>query len=425
MSCQTGYGSPRWSAEICDCSLPMTFDTYSNCSYGCAYCFSQYQRGTGAGGDAYRAKKVRSVSVERVKRIFTGEVDSQFRPFIEARKTIQWGGLSDQFDGYERVYGKTLELLRFFKEIDYPLCFSTKATWWLDDPRYRELFEGQRNWHCKFSIITMDEAVAARVEKHCPTPGERIEAIAKYAELGAGGATLRLRPFIIGISSRDYEELIRASAAAGAISMTTEFFCLEQRAVGIAREGYRTLSDVIGHDIYDFYRRQSRGGGYLRLNRAVKEPYVRDMRRIARECGIGFYVSDAHFKEASDGKCCCGLDDSWNLAGANFAEALQICKRKGVVTFSEIMGDSDWLGFDWARAEGYNTHSIETRAEYDGLTMRDYIRYKWNHPNEGQSPYVYFGGVMKPVGVDERGDVVYAYDESRTFVEGGERDGEA
>ena len=41
------YGSPRWSGEIADCSLPMTFDTYSNCSYGCVYCFSQYQRGIG------------------------------------------------------------------------------------------------------------------------------------------------------------------------------------------------------------------------------------------------------------------------------------------------------------------------------------------------------------------------------------------
>lgn len=27
-----GYGSPRWTGEIADCSLPLTFDTYSNCS---------------------------------------------------------------------------------------------------------------------------------------------------------------------------------------------------------------------------------------------------------------------------------------------------------------------------------------------------------------------------------------------------------
>ena len=414
------YGSPRWSGEICDCSLPMTMDTYSNCSFGCVYCFSQYQRGIGGGKDDYKAKNVRSVDVERVKRIFTGEQESQFWPFIKARKTIQWGGLSDQFDGYEKMHGVTLELLRFFKEIDYPISFSTKSTWWLDDPRYRELFEGQSNWHCKFSIITTDEKDAARIERFVPSPQERLEAIGKYTDLNAGGATLRLRPFIIGVSSKTYPELIRAAAAQGAISVTTEFFCLERRSVNIARENYAEMSDVIGHDIVRFYTRNSNGQGYLRLNRAVKEPYVKDMQRIAHECGMRFYVSDAHFKEASDSKCCCGIGDEWNLSGNNFAEALQICKRNGIVTFSEVMDGSEWLQFDWGKAEGYNTGSVESRAKYDGMTMRDYLRYTWNHPNRGQAPYTYFEGVMRLVGVDGHGDVIYAWDQERTYVEGGD-----
>ena len=38
------YGSPRWSMEIVDCSMPMTFDTYSRCAYNCMYCFSYFQK---------------------------------------------------------------------------------------------------------------------------------------------------------------------------------------------------------------------------------------------------------------------------------------------------------------------------------------------------------------------------------------------
>lgn len=38
------YQSPRWSGEICDCSMPMTFDTYSKCSYNCLYCFAYFQK---------------------------------------------------------------------------------------------------------------------------------------------------------------------------------------------------------------------------------------------------------------------------------------------------------------------------------------------------------------------------------------------
>ena len=38
------YASPRWTMEIPDCSMPMTFDTYSKCAYNCLYCFSYFQK---------------------------------------------------------------------------------------------------------------------------------------------------------------------------------------------------------------------------------------------------------------------------------------------------------------------------------------------------------------------------------------------
>ena len=132
------YGSPRWSGEIADCSLPMTLDTYSNCSFGCVYCFSQYQRGIGECKTDYLSKNVRSISVDRVKKILSGEdTKSQFYEYVKDKRPIQYGGLSDQFDGYERKYGKTYELLKYLKEINYPICFSTKAAWVFFNDKYR------------------------------------------------------------------------------------------------------------------------------------------------------------------------------------------------------------------------------------------------------------------------------------------------
>ena len=99
--------------------MPMTFDTYSNCAFGCLYCFSQFQRGIGGAKDAYLQKVCNAVNPDRIKRMFTDpdQYAGQFAPYIKARKVMQWGGLSDQFDGFERQRGVTLELLRFFKEI--------------------------------------------------------------------------------------------------------------------------------------------------------------------------------------------------------------------------------------------------------------------------------------------------------------------
>lgn len=275
------YQSPRWTAEIADCSMPMTFDTYSNCSFGCMYCFSQYQRGIGGAKEHYLAKEVNPVNVDKIKKMFTepDKYAGQFATYIKQRRVMQWGGLSDQFDGFERKYGKTLELLRFFKEINYPLCFSTKAVWWTQDERYMELVRGQRNWNFKFSIITLDERKAAIIERGVPSPLARLEAIERIANAGAGGATLRLRPFIIGVSTPSYLDLIRQAGERGATALSTEFFCVERRSQTL-KEYMPQLSELCGFDLMAFYCKYSVAQGYLRLNRKVKAPFIRNMKSL-------------------------------------------------------------------------------------------------------------------------------------------------
>lgn len=411
------YQSPRWTAEIADCSMPMTFDTYSNCSFGCMYCFSQYQRGIGGAKEHYLAKEVNPVNVEKIKKMFTepDKYAGQFATYIKQRRVMQWGGLSDQFDGFERKYGKTLELLRFFKEINYPLCFSTKAVWWTQDERYMELVRGQRNWNFKFSIITLDERKAAIIERGVPSPLARLEAIERIANAGAGGATLRLRPFIIGVSTPSYLDLIRQAGERGATALSTEFFCVERRSQTL-KEYMPQLSELCGFDLMAFYCKYSVAQGYLRLNRKVKAPFIRNMKSLCDEIGMRFYVSDAHFKELCCNGSCCGLPADWNYSHGQFCEALQICKTKGVCHWSDIAKDINELHqYDWGRASGFNANSSEKRAQFWGMSMAEYMRWLWNNPQAGQSPYKMFEGVMKPEGKDADGNLIYVYDNARTL----------
>ena len=328
---------------------------------------------------------------------------------------MQWGGLSDEFDGFERKYGKTLELLRFFKSIDYPLCFSTKATWWTEDERYMELVRGQRNWNFKFSIITLDEKKAKIVEQGVDSPMKRLDAIQRIAEADAGGATLRLRPFIIGISTPSYLDLIREASKRGATALSTEFFCMEQRS-NTLKAKKPIFDKLCGFDLFDFYKKYSYASGYLRLNRKVKRPFVENMKNLCDELGIRFYVSDAHFKELCCNGSCCGLPADWNYSHGQFCEALQICKKNGSVRFSEISMDIEELHqYPWKRASGYNRNSSEKKAHFQGMTMAQYMRWLWNNPQAGQSPYTMFEGVMKPQGKDENGDIIYIFDKERTI----------
>lgn len=415
MSIKHDYLSPRWTGEITDCSLPVTLDTYSNCSFGCVYCFSQYQRGLGGSKEAYYNKEVRSVNVDKIKKLFSGGIpESHFYKYIKDKRPIQYGGLSDQFDGYEKKYGQTYEILKFLKEMKYPICFSTKSTWVFHDEKYRELFRGADFWNMKFSIITLDDKDAKKIEVGVSSPQERLAAMKEYTKLSNGGATLRLRPFIIGVTDKTYLDLIKAAHDAGATAVTTEFFCLEMRSVNQAREHYRTISECCGFDIVDFYRRHSTGSGYLRLNRKIKQPFIKKMQELCEQLGMRFYVSDAHFKECSDNCCCCALPKGWDYSRGNFSAALQIAKREGVVHWSDIEKDMYFLEFPWVKAEGFNTNTSENRARFVDMTMKDYLRYLWNAPKRGQSPYKLFAGVLVPDGYDGNGDIIYRYNVSIT-----------
>jgi len=415
-TCALGYGGPRWSGEILDCSMPVTMDTYSVCSFGCLYCFSFFQR-INISGANYLNKKLRALNVEKFKRVFTEPESSAFRGLIRERKAIQWGSLSDQFDNFERKHGISLELLRFFREINYPISMSTKGVWWLKDDRYRDAIRGAKNFHFKLSIITTDEKKAKRMEVGVPTVAERLWAIEELKKLDVGGVTLRFRPFIIGMSNPDHQGLIRAAGQRGADSMSTEFFCLESRAGARLKDRYKRMGEILGYDVFKFYLRHSKRSGYKRLNRKLKKPYIMEMKEEAERQGMRFYVSDNEWKELSHHGSCCGIPEDWNYQKGQFTEAAVICRKEGRVCFEDIGKHMGWAKemklmslYGSTTFLGTNAGAQKkNKAQMGDWSMYDYYRYMWNHPNLGNSPYKYFGGALYPEELDDEGDVVYTY----------------
>lgn len=410
---EAGYGSPRWSAEIADCSMPMTFDQYSMCGYGCLYCFAVYQKSVGVAKKNFLNQNLRSVNIPRVKRYFTEDI-SQFTQYIREKRVFQWGSMADPFCPIEKKHGKGLELLRYFRELDYPIRFSTKGTWWLDDSRYTELFKNNPKWTVMFSIITGDESKSHVLERGCPTPSERIIAIRKASKLNCARVILRLRPFMIGISDPSHMALIRRSHAAGAEGVSTEMFCFESRNP-VLKNNLETINRLAGFDYSEFYKKYSVSLGYLRLNRNVKRKIFMEMKELCDSLGMKFWVSDAHFKELSCSGSCCGVPEDVNYCRGQFAEALQIAKRNGRVTWPEVeAGGLEYLKtFLYHKADGFNTGSSERRADFREFRMYDYVRWLWNNPRAGQSPYTLFEGIMKPVAKDKKGDLIYEYDSTR------------
>jgi len=247
-----------------------------------------------------------------------------------------------------------------------------------------------------------------------PTPNQRLKLIEGLAKANIGGVTLRLRPFLIGISDPRHTELIKLAADSGATALSTEFFCLEQRSNELKKNKLPVISRLAGINYEKFYRSGSVGSGYLRLNRNIKRPFVNEMEQTCQESGIRFYVSDAHFKERCNNGSCCGLTEDWNYSRGQFCEALVLCRANGKVTWPEVAEDMGHLKtFLYRQAQGYNNVSCENRATFYTHTMFDYLHYLWNNPKAGQSPYKMFEGVMKPTSKDENGDLIYELDECK------------
>ncbi len=397
---------PFWSTEMLDCANPVRLDFYSFCSYNCLYCFSYNQKSISLNG-YLNPKEVRPINVDSVKslfeRCFAGEpkgvYDIPFVYYFQNRYTIQIGGLGDPFDLFEKKYGVGLELLRYLSDIDYPLTFSTKGDFFVDDERYMSLIRSHsHNWHFKVSIITLDKR-CKYIELGVPSPERRLRVIEKLAKTNR--VTLRLRPYIKGLSE-DFPELIRRAREAGADSVSMEFMCVETRASENLKARYRRMSRVLGYDLWEYYRKKSPYPGYKRLTRLEKIEVIKQVRDCAHGLGMKFMVSDQHGREYSDQINCCGATTKpWTSV---WQEALRIAKERGEVHFRDI-SEPFLIAIGNIRIISFESNISVYRRKWK--TLGEFFRGLWNDYHSPKSPAAY--GVLAPVRIDEDGNVVYKY----------------
>ena len=170
------------------------------------------------------------------------------------------------------------------------------------------------------------------------------------------------------------------------------------------------MSEIVGFDILGYYKKNSTTTGYYRLNRMLKKSYIVRMYDACKKYNMRFYTSDAHCKEYSCNGSCCGLKKTLNYSRGQFTEALIVAREKGKVRYADIKTSiNKYYQFSWYKSSGFNCNSSRARAMRKNQSMADYIREKWNTPNDMRSPYKYFGGVLFPVGLDNNNDVIYEY----------------
>jgi len=425
------YTFPRISSEYVDCSLPLTGDTNNICTgFFCKYCFAAYQKSV---NPSLRGEfQFKTVKVEHIKEILEGKhpENPYYKNFIQYRFPIHIGGLSDCQDKTEPLTSVTYNLLKVFIEHNYPVIISTKGTYFTETPEYYKLFEQtkqHKNFAFQFSIITNDDKQAEKIEVGVPSTTARLASMKKLSELGYW-TILRLRPFIIGLTDIGLEELLTRSREAGAKAISLEFFCFDVRCGSKEiKKRYKLMSDLLGFDMEEYYRKlsPSERGGYRRLNRDVKEIFVKRMWKKCHELGIQFNTSDPDFKELNESGSCCGLPETkekYNSDLINWSRGQLTYHMKELrKRYWASNGEDKYLTWDmiakdvphnWMKEHRFYGDSLKNWHSDFGKTKMGYgheFLQTWNNLRSAGNPYSYFHGKIKPSHVDKNGNIVYKY----------------
>ena len=92
-------------------------------------------------------------------------------------------------------------------------------------------------------------------------------------------------------------------------------------------------------------------------------------------------------------------------------------KTSEYARWADIEKDLDHLAnFEWIKAEGYNTRDTGARAKFNGMSMKDFLRWQWNTPSSANSPWRLFENVLVPDGLDEDMNIIYRYNRSASLL---------
>jgi len=279
-------------------------------------CFSHAQKDVNPGT---KTAPLQAVHPDKFFKMMDGESHKKedvlfYKYFFKNKFLLHLGGLADSFCHYEKKYGYSYPIIKGVLERKYPLMFSSKGPM-ITDKKYISLFEKHAKNNTtafQFSIVTADDALAKKVEPGVPSPTIRFENMKILSDMGYQ-CILRLRPFIIGVTDETLPELLQKAYESGAKAISTEFYAVDQRCVGSMRKATEKMGNLMGIDnIFSYFTTLSpkERGGYCRLNRLIKEPYIKFMYKFCLEHGMLFTCSDPDFKELSGSQNCCFIGNT-------------------------------------------------------------------------------------------------------------------
>lgn len=182
-----------------------TMNIYRGCCHGCIYCDSRSECYHISDFDTVRAK-------ENALKIIRDDLRRKIKPGV-----VCTGAMSDPYNPFETELQLTRNALALLDAYQFGVAIATKSDLITRDIDILGLMKEHSPVLCKLTVTTTDEALAAKIEPHAPSPARRLAAIKALSDAGlfTGVLLMPVLPFLED-SDTNVLAVVEAAADAGA-----------------------------------------------------------------------------------------------------------------------------------------------------------------------------------------------------------------
>jgi DNA repair photolyase len=272
-----------WKSKLCTCPTKYSFSPYTGCSHACVYC--------------YASSYIPNFFNCRPKKDVVKKLLNDLRK-IDKKIYISMANSSDPYPPVERKLKLTRACLKLLVAHNCKLLIITKS-----NIVERDVDILSKAKVCvSFTITTLDENLAKKLEPYAPPPKERLNAVQSLIKAGIP-TTVRLDPLILGINENEIESIVEASASLGVKHITSSTF--KPRLDSWKR--FRNTFPRVAEKLRDLYFKQ--GEKISNSYYLPKELRFKLMKRVREACdkfGLTFACCREGFIELNTSKSCDG-----------------------------------------------------------------------------------------------------------------------
>ena len=213
-----------------DVGFSQSVNPYRGCEHGCVYCFARPSHAyldLSPGLDFETRLYAKTNAAERLRHELS-------RPgYIPA--TIALGINTDAYQPIERHHRVTREVLEVLAECRHPVSFVTKSGLITRDVELLAAMARQRLVTVYFSITTLDNHLAAKMEPRATAPHGKLRAMRTLADAGVPVGVM-VAPVVPMLTDNELEHILEAARAHGAAAASYVLLRLPHELKQVWRE---------------------------------------------------------------------------------------------------------------------------------------------------------------------------------------------